>query len=95
MLKTLFNKNKPCQILYRDYENFNSDSFNDDLQNILSTTQINICKQLEDTFLSVLNMHALLKNKLLKAHYSQYVTKTLTKAIMGYELRCKLEKNIF
>ena len=37
------NNNKPCEILYRDYKKFNSESFNEDLQNILSTTQINTC----------------------------------------------------
>ena len=40
-LKTLFDKNKPSEILYRDYKSFNSESFNEDLQNILSTTQMN------------------------------------------------------
>ena len=48
-----------------------------------STTQINTCKQFEDTFLSVLNMHAPLKKKLLRANHSQYVTKALRKAIMS------------
>ena len=74
-------KKKPCEILYRDYKNFNSESFNEDLRNILSTTQINTCKQFEDTFLRVLNMHAPLKKKLLRANHSQYVTKALRKAM--------------
>ena len=43
ILKTSFGKNKPYKILCRDYKKFNSESFNEDLQNILSTTQINIC----------------------------------------------------
>ena len=82
-------KNKPCKILHRDYKNFSSESFNEDQQNILSATQINTCKQFEDTFLSVLNIHALLKKKLLRANHPQHVTKTLRKAIMR---RSKLEK---
>ena len=28
ILKTSFDKNKPCEILYREYKNFNSESFN-------------------------------------------------------------------
>ena len=36
-------KNKPCEILYRDYKKFNSESLNEDLQNIWSTTQITTC----------------------------------------------------
>ena len=82
-------KNKPCKILHREYKNFNSESFNEDKQNILSATQTNTCEQFEDTFLSVLNIHAPLKKKLLRANHPQYVTKTLRKAIMR---RSKLEK---
>ena len=59
VLKTSFDKNKSCKSLYKDYV-----SFNEDLQNILATTQINICKEFENTFLSVLNMHAPLIKKL-------------------------------
>ena len=92
ILKTLFDKNNPYEILYRDYKNFNSESFNEDLQNILSTTQINTCKQFKDIFLSVLNIHAPLKKKLLRANHSQYVTKALRKAVMR---RSKLEKIYF
>ena len=89
VLKTSFDKNKPCEVLYRDYKNFTSESFNEDLQKIFSITQINTCKQLEDTFLSVLNMHAPLKKKLLRVNHSQYVTKALRK---GIRRRSKLEK---
>ena len=35
VLKTSFDKNKPCEILYKGYKNFNSESFNEDLQNII------------------------------------------------------------
>ena len=31
VVKTSFDKSKPCQILYRDYKNCNSESFNEDL----------------------------------------------------------------
>ena len=92
VLKTSFDKNKPCEILSRDYKNLNSESFNEDLQNIISTTQINTCKQFEDTFLSVLNMHAPLKKKLLRANHSQYVIKALRKAILR---KSKVEKTYF
>ena len=87
LLKTLFDKSKPCEILYTDYKNVNAEAFNEDLQNILSTTQLNICKKFEDTC-----MHALLKKKLLRANYSQYVTIALRKALMK---RSKLDKIYF
>ena len=65
VLKTSFDKNKLCQILDMDYKNFKSESFNEDLQNILSTSQINTCKQFEEIFLSFLNMHEPLKRNYL------------------------------
>ena len=71
VLKTSFDKSKTCEILYRDYKNLNYESFNEDLQNILSTTQINTCKQFEDTCSSALNMHPPLKRKLLWANHAQ------------------------
>ena len=82
VLKTSFDQSKPCEILCRDYKNFNSESFNKDLQNILFTTQINTCKKFEDTFLSVLNIYSPLTKKLLRANHSQYVIKALREAIM-------------
>ena len=59
---------------------------------MLFTTQIKTCKQLEDTFLSVLYMHAPLKKKLLTTNHTQYVTKALRKATMR---RSNLEKIYF
>ena len=73
-------------------KNVNSESFDEDLHNILSTTQTNASKQFEDTSLSVLNIHGPLKKKLLRANHSQYVNKALGKAIMR---RSKLEKIYF
>ena len=92
VLKTSFDKNKLCENLYTDYKNFNSESFNEDLQNMLFTTQIKTCKQFEDTFLSVLYMHAPLKKKLSMTNHTQYVTKVLRKATMR---RSSLEKVSF
>ena len=36
VLETSLNKNKHCQILYRDYKNFNSEFFNEDLRRATS-----------------------------------------------------------
>ena len=92
VLKTSFDKNIPCEILYRGYKNLKSECSSEDLQNILSTTQINSCKQSKYLFVSVLNIHAPLKKELLRTNHSQYVTKALIKAIMR---RSKLEKIYF
>ena len=75
-------KIKPVKFYTETIKKCNSESFNEDLQNILSTTQLNTHKQSEDTFLSVLNKYVSLKKKLLRVNHSQYVTKALRKAIM-------------
>ena len=63
------------------------------LQNALSTTQTNSCKQFEDMFLSVLNMHAPFEKKLLRKNHSQYVTiKASRKAIMRRSILEKIKK---
>ena len=91
-MKTSFDKINPVKFYTWNYKNVNSESFDEDLHNILSTTQTNASKQFEDTSLSVLNIHGPLKKKLLRANHSQYVTKALGKAIMR---RSKLEKIYF
>ena len=67
VLIRLFGKNKPCEILYKDYKKFNSESFNENLQNDLCTTQVNTTRKFERT--SVLNIHAPLERN----YYAQII----------------------
>ena len=66
VLKTSFDKNTPCEVLYRCYKNFSSESFNEDLQKKLSITQINICKQFEDTFFKCFEHACTIKKEISK-----------------------------
>ena len=79
---TSFDTNKVREILYCDFKKFNSEFFYKHEQNVLFTKTIITCKEFEDTFLNILNIHVPLKEKLLKAKYSRYMTKALRKAIM-------------
>ena len=61
--------------------------FNVDLKN--AHEKIESCIQFDEVFMKVLNRHAPLKKKILKANHSLYISKTLRKASMR---RSYLEK---
>ena len=54
--------------------------FNVDLKN--AHEKIESCIQFDEVFMKVLNRHAPLKKKILRANHSSYMSKTLRKAIM-------------
>ena len=62
VLKTTFSKNKPREIVYRNYKYFNSQNFNDDS-----------CSKSNKTFLNVLNKHPPLQKKQLRANHASCV----------------------
>ena len=82
VLKTTFSKNKPREIVYRNYKYFNSQNFNDELKFVFSKENIDSCSKFNQTFLNVLNKHAPLKKKQLRANHASYVSKSMRKAIM-------------
>ena len=59
---------------------------------VLTKENIDSCTQFDEQFLKVLNIHAPLKRKLLRANHAPYISKTLRKAIMR---RSYLEKIYF
>ena len=65
VLKTSITKNKPQKITYRDYKNFDSVRFNDELKYVLAKEKIMSCTRFDEMFLRILPKHAPLKTKLL------------------------------
>ena len=82
MLKTSITKSKPQKITYRDYKNFDSVRFNDELKYVLVKEKITSCTKFDEMFLRILNQHAPLKSKLLHANHTSHISKRLRKAIM-------------
>ena len=76
-----FAKSKPIERVYRDMKNFDRRSFRNDLKAELEKIDSNY-DTFENTFTSVLDKHAPLKKKLLRANEKPYVTKNMRKAIM-------------
>ena len=76
-LQISISKNKPLQINYRNYKHFNNDSFNEDLKLAFNNTDIQTCEEFEEIFMNLLEHHAPLKKKILRANNAPYITKKL------------------
>ena len=88
VLKTTFKKAKPKEIVYRCYKNFDRHNFRRQLKHELQGCNT----QYEEKFLAVLNFHAPLKKKVVRANEVPYMTKALRKAIAP---RSKLENRYY
>ena len=81
-LKSQILKTPPKRKLYRDYKTFDENNFNNDLKSKLDTINNLDYSTFEDIFISVLNTHAPIKTKILRANNHEFMTKALRKAIM-------------
>ena len=79
--KMNFSKCKPIERTYRDMKHFDREVFRSDLISEISKigSDYNV---FDDTFNKVLDKHAPIKTKLLRANHKPYVTKAMRKAIM-------------
>lgn len=90
VFKTKFEKQKPKIIYYRSYKNFNEDQFKSDLRghsHLCTSNEI-----FEKVFLEVLEVHAPLKQKVVRANEVPYMSRTLRKAMMR---RSQLESKYY
>ena len=83
VLKTTFSKAKPKIVSYRCYKNFVEANFKNDLKSSFQSINTNKTSyvKFEKTFLAVLNKHAPIKNRTVRANEMQYMTKTLRKTM--------------
>ena len=83
VLKTYVSKQVPMVIKYRDYRKFNSQNFKYDLQTSISKITDETCyDDFESNFKELLNKHAPIKTKNVRANNAPFMNKTLSKAIM-------------
>ena len=93
VMKTSLKKHSPIERYYRDYKYFDRSKFKNNLNEKLSEG-ISSYESFETTFIEVLNKHAPLRKKLLRAHHAPYITKTSRKGIMRRsQLETKYLKN--
>ena len=90
VLKTTFKKAKPKEISYRCYKHFDNAHFGIDLrENLANCTN---CSEYQRCFLGVLNAHAPLKKKIVRANEVPCMMKTLNKSIAT---RSRLENHFY
>ena len=84
ILKIYFKKEAPTVIIYRDYKYFANEKFSNELENELSkigslTLNYDIFK---NVCMDVVNKHAPLKRKYMRANHAEYMDKEFSQAIM-------------
>ena len=85
-------KSKPKEIIYRTYKNFANDIFKYELKTLLEK-ECSSYKHFQETFLKVLDKHAPVKKKIVRANNQPHMNKTLRKAmIRGSQLETKFYK---
>ena len=84
VLKQYFHKVKPQVVNYRDYRNFRNEKFRAQLDNEILKHDINNMEYQHflNIFIEVLNKHAPMKQKYLRANQGRFLAKNLHKAIM-------------
>ena len=83
MLKTTFAKLPPIKVVYyRCYKHFNGENFRKDLENAFLTCTLETYSEFESILSSIIDKHAPLKSKFLRANNRPHVAKELRKAIM-------------
>ena len=80
ILKSTFPKVRAKQIVYRKFKNFDLNNFKNEIRTKMQLTDK--YETFEEEFLKVLNKHAPLKKKFIRANHAPYMTKNLRKAIM-------------
>ena len=82
MFKSKFKKAKPNIITYRDYKNFDRDLFRKQLSERFSVHDEIQYKCFDEIYINILDRHAPIKTKYVRANDGPFMNKTLKKAIM-------------
>ena len=82
VMKTTYPKAQPKVIYYRDYKNFDLYNFRTELREELNAIVEKDYYHFELTFLRILEKHAPMKKKVVRANNKPYMTKALRQAIM-------------
>ena len=84
VLKQYFPKQKPTIIKYRDYKKFDHSHFRAELTKKLADIQYDPgnYERFESTFITLLNEHAPIKEKYVRANNAPFMNKILSKAVM-------------
>ena len=83
VMRSYFPKQAPNLIRYRNFRNFNNVNFRIELHEQLNKLDDRSYEQFESSFMTVLNKHAPMKEKYIRANNAPFMSKILCKAIMN------------
>ena len=91
IMKSTYQKQTPNIIQYRSYKKFVEKIFRNDLYSSMIELDVNTFtyQKFEETFMGILNQHAPLKKRYVRANTSEFINPTISKAIMT---RSRLKK---
>ena len=81
VMKYTIPKSQPRELTYRNYNNFDQNSFETELEHAL-VLRGGGYNNFDEKFIEILNKHAPIKTKLLRANHKPFITKQLRKAMM-------------
>ena len=90
VLKVGIPKSRPREIQYRNYSKLNEKVFHAELSHRLDQLGEISYENFEVNFLKILNKHAPLKTKIVRANHKPFITKNIRKAMMKTK---NLQKN--
>ena len=90
-MRSQYIQDNPKIKFYREYKYFNSESFNNEFNELLKSKKDINNSLFENIFLQVLNVHTPVKTKIQRFNNNPFMTKQLRKAIM----HCSRLKNAF
>ena len=79
ILKSTFPKVRPKQIVYKKFKNFDLNNFKNEIRTKMQS--IDKYETFEEESLKVLNKHAPLKRKFIRANHVPYMTKNLVRLL--------------
>ena len=83
VMRAFFPKQSPILVKYRNYKNFIKENFRKELLHNLSSLDYDASfEDFETAFMSILNEHATMKERLVRANNSPFMNKKLIKVIM-------------
>ena len=82
LLKAIVPVSQPKEITYRDYKQFDSSKFKNELKNVIAKENTGSCSKLYEQFFESLKKSRTLEKKLFSATHALYISKTLRKAII-------------
>ena len=83
ILRSHFKKAKPKTVTYRCYKKYDDTAFREELDSKLLQVEPLNSENFEEVYLSVLEVHAPSKEKLIRANESPFMTKEVKKAFMN------------